>query len=71
MRARLKDYVAAMYEKEGLVAQFAHEIEGFLFRGRDAERNYPERGAFEFISTTAQIGDIRVFMTALPAVLSR
>ena len=27
--------------------------------------------AFEFISTTAQIGDIRVFMTALPAVLSR
>ncbi|MFZ6181184.1 glutamine synthetase family protein [Nannocystis pusilla] len=51
MRARLKDYTAAMYEKEGLVAQFAHEIEGFLFRGRDAERNYPERGAFEFIST--------------------
>lgn len=51
MRARLKDYAAAMYEKEGLVAQFAHEIEGFLFRGRDAERNYPERGAFEFIST--------------------
>jgi len=51
MRARLKDYTAAMYEKEGLVAQFAHEIEGFLFRGRDAERNYPESGAFEFIST--------------------
>ena len=51
MRARLKDYTAAMHEKEGLVAQFAHEIEGFLFHGRDAERNYPERGAFEFIST--------------------
>lgn len=51
MRARLKDYTAGLYEKEGLVAQFAHEIEGFLFRGRDAERNYPERGAFEFIST--------------------
>jgi hypothetical protein len=27
--------------------------------------------AFEFISTTAQIGDIRIFMTALPGVLSR
>jgi len=27
--------------------------------------------AFEFISTTAQIGDIRVFMRTLPAVLSR
>lgn len=51
MRARLKDYVAALYDKDGLVAQFAHEIEGFLFRGRDAERNYPESGQFEFIST--------------------
>jgi hypothetical protein len=27
--------------------------------------------AFEFISTTAQIGDVRVFMKALPEVLSR
>ena len=27
--------------------------------------------AFQFISTTAQIGDIRVFMRALPSVLSR
>src|SRR5262249_13454847 len=27
--------------------------------------------AFEFISTTAQIGDIRLFMTTLPGVLSR
>jgi hypothetical protein len=27
--------------------------------------------AFEFISTTAQIGDIRVFMRILPGVLSR
>jgi aminoglycoside phosphotransferase (APT) family kinase protein len=27
--------------------------------------------AFEFISTTAQIGDVRLFMRALPGVLSR
>jgi hypothetical protein len=27
--------------------------------------------AFEFISTTAQIGDIRLFMRTLPSVLSR
>jgi hypothetical protein len=26
--------------------------------------------AFDFISTTAQIGDIRVFMKALPGLLS-
>ena len=29
----------------------ANEIEGFLFKGRDAERRYHETGAFEFIST--------------------
>lgn len=51
MRARLKEYTEAMYAKDGTVANFAHEIEGFLFRGRDAERLYPERGVFEFIST--------------------
>lgn len=51
MRARLKDYTAALHAKDGTVAQFAHEIEGFLFRGRDAERNYPDSGAFDFIST--------------------
>jgi hypothetical protein len=27
--------------------------------------------AFEFISTNAQIGDVRVFMRALPGLLSR
>ena len=27
--------------------------------------------AFEFISTTAQIGDIRLFMRSLPGILSR
>jgi glutamine synthetase len=51
MRARLRDYTSSIYEKDGLVAQVAHEIEGFLFRGRDAERNYPDKGVFEFIST--------------------
>ena len=35
-------------------------------------RTTPVRAtAFEFISTTAQIGDIRIFMKALPSVLSR
>ena len=28
-------------------------------------------GKFDFISTTAQLGDVRIFMRALPAVLSR
>ena len=51
MRARLKQFADAMYAKDGTVAQFAHEIEGFLFKGRDAERLYHETGHFEFIST--------------------
>jgi len=33
------------------VGNAATEIEGFLFRGRDAERRYHETGKFEFIST--------------------
>ena len=50
-RWRLKAYTRALYEKDGTVALVAPEIEGFLFRGTDAERCYNETGAFEFIST--------------------
>jgi glutamine synthetase len=50
-RARLKAYTDALYEKEGVVMNAANEIEGFLFKGRDAERHYHETGVFEFIST--------------------
>ncbi len=50
-RARLRDYTEALYAKEGVVMNAANEIEGFLFKGRDAERHYHETGAFEFIST--------------------
>jgi glutamine synthetase len=50
-RARLGQLTAAMHAKDGTVASFAHEIEGFLFKGRDVERHYDETGRFEFIST--------------------
>ena len=33
------------------MCQAANEIEGFLFRGRDAEQRYHENGQFQFIST--------------------
>ena len=36
--------------KDGTVCNAANEIEGFLFKGRDAERHYHETGEFEFIS---------------------
>jgi glutamine synthetase len=51
MRAKLKSYLDRMYQKEGYTCNAANEIEGFLFKGRDAERHYHELGKFEFIST--------------------
>jgi glutamine synthetase len=51
MRARLKSYLDRLYQKDGYVCNAANEIEGFLFKGRDAERHYHETGKFEFIST--------------------
>src|SRR5690242_10087833 len=44
MRALLKGYADKLYAQDGMVAHAANEIEGFLFRGRDAERAYHETG---------------------------
>ncbi len=51
IRGRLKEYTDAMFKKDGTVCNVAHEVEGFLFKGRDAEQRYHETGAFEFVST--------------------
>lgn len=51
MRGRLKAFGDALLVKDGTVAQVSNETEGFLFRGRDAERQYHVTGQFEFIST--------------------
>ena len=51
LRGRLKAYTEALFAKDQTVCNVAHEIEGFLFKGKDAERHYHEKGAFEFIST--------------------
>jgi glutamine synthetase len=51
MRAKLKGFLSKLHDKEGYVCNAANEIEGFLFKGRDAERRYHETGAFEFPST--------------------
>jgi glutamine synthetase len=50
LRARLKA-LAAELRKKDMVAHVANEIEGFLFKGRDAERRYFETGHFEYVST--------------------
>lgn len=51
LRGRLKAYTEKLFAKDGLVCHVAHEIEGFLFKGKDAERRYPETNTFDFIST--------------------
>jgi len=51
LRAKLKSYLDRLYQKEGYTCNAANEIEGFLFKGRDAERHFHETGRFEFIST--------------------
>ena len=50
LRARLKDLADKLHAKDGSVVNAAMEIEGFLFKGRDAERHYKDTGKFEFIS---------------------
>jgi len=51
VRSRLKAYTEQRFKKDGTVFNAANEIEGFLFKGRDAERHYHETRRFEFIST--------------------
>jgi len=51
IRSRLKSYLKTLRETEGYTCNVAPEIEGFLFKGRDAERRYHETGRFEYVST--------------------
>lgn len=50
-RGQLKQYANDLFAKDGTLCQAATEIEGFLFKGRDAEQHYHETGKFEVIST--------------------
>src|ERR1039457_2974729 len=51
LRGVLKHYADEQHKKNGYTLNAATEIEGFLFAGRDAERNYHLTGKFEFINT--------------------
>jgi len=52
IRGVLKGYAGALYKKEGYTLNAANEIEGFLFKGPDAERHYHETGGkFEYVNT--------------------
>ncbi len=51
MRTRLKGYTESLQARDGTIIHASNEIEGFLFKGRDAERQYHVNRQFEFLST--------------------
>src|ERR1700741_2406056 len=51
IRGVLKGYAAGLHEKKGYTLNAANEIEGFLFKGQNAERSYNETGRFEYVNT--------------------
>jgi glutamine synthetase len=51
IRGELKQFANKLYKSEGYTLNAANEIEGFLFKGVDAERNYYQTGKFEYVNT--------------------
>jgi glutamine synthetase len=51
VRGLLKSFAREQFEKNGYTLNAANEIEGFLFEGLDAERNYHQTGKFEYVNT--------------------
>src|ERR1700691_1217361 len=51
IRGVLKSYAENLHKKKGCTLNAANEIEGFLFKGADAERRYHETGKFEYVNT--------------------
>jgi len=51
MRGRLKQYTDGLFSLHRLNCTTAHGIEGFLFKGQDAEIRYRDTGRFECVSS--------------------
>ncbi len=51
MRGVLKTFANKLFDKNGYTLNAANEIEGFLFKGTDAERCYHQTGKFEYVNT--------------------
>jgi glutamine synthetase len=51
IRGVLKDFAEGLYKKKGYTLNAANEIEGFLFKGPDAERRFHENGKLEYVNT--------------------
>jgi glutamine synthetase len=51
IRGVLKGYAEKLYADEGYTLNAANEIEGFIFKGTDAERSYHKTARFEYVNT--------------------
>jgi glutamine synthetase len=51
IRGVLKGYADNLYKDKGYTLNAANEIEGFLFKGENAERRFHETGRFEYVNT--------------------
>jgi glutamine synthetase len=51
IRGVLKGYAASLKQKQGYTLNAANEIEGFLFQGVDAERNFYKTASFDYVNT--------------------
>lgn len=51
IRGMLKNFADDLYKTKGWTLNAANEIEGFLFKGPDAERNYHLNGKFDYVNT--------------------
>jgi glutamine synthetase len=51
IRGVLKGFANELHKSDGYTLNAANEIEGFLFRGADAEARYNETGKFDYVNT--------------------
>jgi glutamine synthetase len=50
IRGVLKDFASKEFARNGYTLNAANEIEGFLFDGIDAERNFHQTGSFDYVN---------------------
>ena len=51
IRGALKSFAQGLHKSDGYTLNAANEIEGFLFKGADAEQRYHELKTFEYVNT--------------------
>ncbi len=68
-RARLKELLKELHDVNNMTVNVAAEIEGFLFKEKDAEKKYPQTRSFDFVNSggyfdTLPKDSLRMFIDA-------